>query len=266
MTSRAPVGRRMISAIFTCMSSERPSSSSVGAFFDLSRRRITTASPSTVGSVATRMSSIRPAAAAFSEMRPSCGLRRSAMSSFASTFRRVVTPARHPLGDPLHLVEHAVDAEPHDERVLLRLEVDVAGPVLGRLEDDRVDEPDERGVGDAVVDLEIVDLLLGSPRRARPPRRALPVRRRPRRRAARRRISASMSSARRRRARAGNASRAAARRSRARCRVGDRDAQDVALDRVWDRAITRSSTWSGTAPWPPRRRRPAPEGRRAGRW
>ena len=53
---------------------------------------MTTFSPSTVGSVATRMSSMRPAAAALSEMRPSCGLRRSAMSSFASTFRRVVTP------------------------------------------------------------------------------------------------------------------------------------------------------------------------------
>ena len=54
---------------------------------------MTTDSPSTVGSVATRTSSMRPAAAAFSEMRPSCGFRRSAMSSFASTFRRVVTPA-----------------------------------------------------------------------------------------------------------------------------------------------------------------------------
>ena len=53
---------------------------------------MTTFSPSTVGRVATRMSSIRPAAAAFSEMRPSCGFRRSAMSSFARTFRRVVTP------------------------------------------------------------------------------------------------------------------------------------------------------------------------------
>ena len=53
---------------------------------------MTTFSPSTVGSVATRMSSMRPAAAALSEMRPSCGFRRSAMSSFASTFRRVVTP------------------------------------------------------------------------------------------------------------------------------------------------------------------------------
>ena len=54
---------------------------------------MTTDSPSTVGRVATRMSSMRPAAAVFSEMRPSCGFRRSAMSSFASTFRRVVTPA-----------------------------------------------------------------------------------------------------------------------------------------------------------------------------
>ena len=71
---------------------ESPSSSSVGASRDLSSRRIVTASPSTVGSVATRMSSRRPAAAALREMRPSCGLRRSAMSSFASTFRRVVTP------------------------------------------------------------------------------------------------------------------------------------------------------------------------------
>ena len=50
-------------------------------------------SPSTVGRVATRMSSSRPAAAALSEMRPSCGFRRSAMSSFASTLRRVMTPA-----------------------------------------------------------------------------------------------------------------------------------------------------------------------------
>ena len=62
--------------------------------------------------------------------------------------------------DPLGLVEHAVDAEADDERVRLRLEVDVARAVLGRFEDDRVDEPDERGVGDAVVDLEIVDLFL----------------------------------------------------------------------------------------------------------
>src|SRR5581483_4569505 len=41
------------------------------------------------------------------------------------------------------------------------LEVDVGGAVLGRLEENRVDEPDERRIGDAVVGLEIGLLLLG---------------------------------------------------------------------------------------------------------
>ena len=39
-----------------------------------------------------------PAAVAFKEIRPSCGLRRSATSSFASTFKRVVTPAAKRFG------------------------------------------------------------------------------------------------------------------------------------------------------------------------
>ena len=140
--------------------SESPSAASVGASRDLSSRRIVTDSPSTVGSVATRMSSRRPAAAALSVMRPSCGLRRSAMSSFASTFRRVVTPAASRFGNALGDVEHAVDPVADDQRVLLRLEVDVAGPVLGGLEDERVDEPHERRVGDAVVGLEVVLVLV----------------------------------------------------------------------------------------------------------
>ncbi len=38
--------------------------------------------------------------------------------------------------------------------------MDVGGAVLGRLEDHGVDEPNERRVGDAVVDLEVVGLLL----------------------------------------------------------------------------------------------------------
>ena len=71
VTSSAPVGRRISSDSWCRMSSARPSSSSVGGRFDLSSRRITTDSPSTEGSVATRTSSIRPAAAALSEMRPS---------------------------------------------------------------------------------------------------------------------------------------------------------------------------------------------------
>ena len=64
-----------------------------------------------------------------------------------------------PLRDSLHLLEHAVDPEADEEAVVLRLDVDVAGPLLGRLEDDRVDEPHERRVRDAVVDLEVVLLV-----------------------------------------------------------------------------------------------------------
>ena len=38
--------------------------------------------------------------------------------------------------------------------------MDVGGAVFGRLEDDRVDEPDERRVGEAVVGLEVGGLFL----------------------------------------------------------------------------------------------------------
>ncbi len=121
---------------------------------------MTTDSPSTVGSVATRMSSIRPAAAAFSEMRPSCGLRRSAMSSFASTFRRVVTPGIIRFGirctswSTPSTRKRTTSASSWGSKWMSR------GAVLGGLEDDRVDEPHERRVGDAVLGLEVVCLLL----------------------------------------------------------------------------------------------------------
>jgi hypothetical protein len=82
------------------------------------------------------------------------------MSSFASTFTRVVTRRGQPLRDPLRDVEDAVDAKAHDEASSLRLEVDVAGPVLGRLEDDRVHEPYERALGDAVIRVEVVRSVL----------------------------------------------------------------------------------------------------------
>jgi len=58
-------------------------------------------------------------------------------------------------------VQDAVDAESHDERVLLGLEVDVGRAVLGGLEQDGVDEADERYVGDAVVGLEVGVLVDG---------------------------------------------------------------------------------------------------------
>jgi hypothetical protein len=52
-------------------------------------------------------------------------------------------------------MEHAVDPKADHEGVVLGIEVEVARSVLGGLEDDRVDETDERSVRDAVVGLEI---------------------------------------------------------------------------------------------------------------
>jgi hypothetical protein len=56
-------------------------------------------------------------------------------------------------------VEHAVDAQPDDEGIILRIEMQVARAVLGRLKDDRVDEADERRVGDAIVRFEVVGVF-----------------------------------------------------------------------------------------------------------
>ena len=117
---------------------------------------MTTPSPSTVGSTATRMSSSRPAA--FGVQRDAAVLRLAPLGDVE--LREHLQARRHaggePLRDPLHLVQDAVDAEADDERVVLRVEVDVAGAVLGGLEDDRVDQADERRVRDAVVGLEVV--------------------------------------------------------------------------------------------------------------
>ena len=57
-------------------------------------------------------------------------------------------------------MQHAVDPEADGKRVLLRFEVDIAGAVFGRLEDDRVDEAHERRVRDPVVRFEIVTFIL----------------------------------------------------------------------------------------------------------
>ena len=93
-------------------------------------------------------------------MRPSCGLRRSAMSSFASTFRRVVTPTALRFG--IRWVSWSTPSmrKRTTRTVRLRLEVDVARLVLGCLEENGVHQSDERGVGDAVLDLEVVGFLV----------------------------------------------------------------------------------------------------------
>jgi hypothetical protein len=69
-------------------------------------------------------------------------------------------PRRHtggePLRHPVSHVQHAVDAVADDQLILLRLDMDVAGPILGCLEDHRVDKPHERRVGDSVIGVEVV--------------------------------------------------------------------------------------------------------------
>ena len=87
------MGRKTTSSSCICSSFESPISVSVGALRVLSSRRRITPSPRTVGSTAMRMSNRRLVLLARTEMRPSCGMRCSAMSSFASTLSRLITPA-----------------------------------------------------------------------------------------------------------------------------------------------------------------------------
>ncbi len=73
------------------MCSVNPRSVRSSRMEDLSRMRMTSFSPYTVGRLDTRRSIFL--FAAFTEIRPSCGSRRSAMSMSAMIFRRLTTPA-----------------------------------------------------------------------------------------------------------------------------------------------------------------------------
>ena len=74
------------------------------------------------------------------------------------------------------LAQHAVDAQPHHEPVLERLDVDVRGVLLDRLGQQRVDELDDRRIvlaleqvgllGQVLREMREVDLLLDAARRA----------------------------------------------------------------------------------------------------
>ncbi len=116
-------------------------------------------SPQIVGKTETRKSISRPLPS-LSLMRPSCGRRRSAMSSDAMILMRLVMRVlqlerrRHLLG------EHAVDAVAHAELLLVRLDVDVARALLDGVEEDHVDEADDRRVLAGLLELEEVDVLL----------------------------------------------------------------------------------------------------------
>ena len=104
---------------------------------------MTESSPCTVGMIETRKSIVRPRDAQLE----AAVLRDALLGDVelrhdldARNDRAVV-----PLVDRVHrLVEDAVDAVLDDDDVLLRLDVDVRGAALDRVEDDRVDELDDR--------------------------------------------------------------------------------------------------------------------------
>ena len=117
-------------------SSERPT-------FERSRIRMTTLSPNIVGSTLTRMSTRFPPT--FSSIRPSCGIRRSAMSRFDMTLIRLAIAVGKVPGRRDHFVQHAVAAVPHLVFFFERLEVDVRGVVPDSHQQDHVDQLADRG-------------------------------------------------------------------------------------------------------------------------
>ena len=119
-----------------------------------SRILITTLSPNTVGKVETRMSISTPRTTVL--MRPSCGNRRSAMSSLAMIFMRVVSAARSVAGHESLLLQKSVDSISNGDGVASGFDVHVGCTTLDRPCDDLVHEPnDRRFVGDIAQPLDV---------------------------------------------------------------------------------------------------------------
>ena len=114
----------------------------------LSRIRSTTRSPARLGSVETRTSSILPPSVR--PIRPSCGTRRSAMSSRAMTLIRLTTTGATCAGMRRRFAKHAVDPHADDQAALIGLDMDVADPAADGFGEDAVDQPDRRRIVGAV--------------------------------------------------------------------------------------------------------------------
>ncbi len=102
-------------------------------------------SPWIIGMIETRTSISRPCTRIL--MRPSCGRRFSAMFSRAMILMRLMIAAWKRLisgGSGLRL-QQAVDAVADAQAVFFGLDVDVAGPLVGGLDQDLVDQLDDRG-------------------------------------------------------------------------------------------------------------------------
>ena len=91
-----PFGSAIRRCRLACVASSRPSLVKSSSTRVRSRILITTLSPNTVGKVETRMSISTPRTTVL--MRPSCGSRRSAISSLAMILMRVVSAARSVAG------------------------------------------------------------------------------------------------------------------------------------------------------------------------
>ena len=107
-----------------------PSWSSVIRLSDWSSSRITTDSPSGVG-IVDRRTSI-DLSFTFTEKRPSCGRRFSAMSRPLISFRRVTSALGDAAAFDALLLQHAVDALADAQHALARLDVHVGRAYLAR--------------------------------------------------------------------------------------------------------------------------------------
>ena len=112
---------------------------------------MTASSPCTDGMIETRKSIERPPS--FTRKRPSCGTRFSAMSSSDMTLIRLMIVEWCSLPMVHGRLQHAVDAVLDHHLGVAGLDVDVGGAPAERVEDRRVDEPDDR----RLVGLDLVD-------------------------------------------------------------------------------------------------------------
>ena len=117
-------------------------------------------SPYSVGSTDTRKS-ISRLPPILSLMRPSCGSRRSAISSDAMILKRARDRVAELERRPHLLLQDAVDPEPHAEALLVRLDVDIRRLLLDRGEQDRVAQLDDRRLAGLVLEIDDVDGLVG---------------------------------------------------------------------------------------------------------
>ena len=154
VTRMIPFGSAIRRCKLACVASSSPSFVKSSSTRVRSRILITTLSPNTVGNVETRMSISTPRTTVL--MRPSCGNRRSAISSLAMIFIRVVNAARRATGTILSCCKNPSNSISNRDRVASGLDVHVGCTTLDRLRDNLVHEPnDRRFVGDISQPLDV---------------------------------------------------------------------------------------------------------------